>query len=569
MNENIRISVSERLPDHSKYVEIGKTYDFNSVCIRQVSSGINLIQMEYVTPEGDVIPLFGVKPYPFQEEGGLTPKIRCFVKGFFNTGLARLAQDNEWLLNLLYKDSKGDVGSFTVEEVLTDKNTAATYYRLRDVFGVDFHRYYPEQDAPRFEVGQQIELAIKDIHTKYIELVEPKDIATEENKTFVAGRFGKEDATTEFKTSIVYNAGTHGVDPDTQLGVITKEIAAFLNAEGGTVYIGVDDHGNLRGIADDMPHLNEGDNDGYNGSYKPTPDGYELKIRNAIKRMLGNTANGQCTVQMLEEEGLIYCKIDIQPCPDPVYWRGDHLYQRAGNQKQRLKGSEITSFIKLRLADQIKEYISKGPVFGTIVHSAREIAPLNPISPVSESNEVWYHFTWYNNGEFSFQKESIENDEVKLQIMISKGCESERLVFCYANGRVNMVVPSKIRAGKNVRKRYKLGFNNKSELLAAFPARNYDLVAVLSANAVGQQFVKAHHLTDFTPTESMASQGSNIIPTNNSQGAVVKFVKLDVGERNIIPNLVFQRNQTTTSIGVDINDVRYVEEVRHLLCRMA
>lgn len=63
MSENIRISVSERLPDHSKYVEIGKTYDFNSVCIRQVSSGINLIQMEYITPEGDVIPLFGVKPY--------------------------------------------------------------------------------------------------------------------------------------------------------------------------------------------------------------------------------------------------------------------------------------------------------------------------------------------------------------------------------------------------------------------------------------------------------------------------------------------------------------------------
>jgi hypothetical protein len=245
------------------------------------------------------------------------------------------------------------------------------------------------------------------------------------------------------------------------------------------------------------------------------------------------------------------------------------LYQRAGNQKQRLKGSEITSFIKLRLADQIKEYISKGPVLGTIVHSAREIAPLNPISPVSESNEVWYHFTWYNNGEFSFQKESIENDEVKLQIMIPKGCESERLVFCYANGRVNMVVPSRIRAGRNVRKRYKLGFNNKSKLLAAFPARNYDLVAVLSENSIGQQFVKVHHLTDFTPTESMTAMGSNIIPTNNSQGSVVKFVKLDVGERNVIPNLVFQRAQTTTSIGVDINDVRYVEEVRHLLCRMA
>ena len=562
-------NVSKTIPDHRRYVEVGKSYDFQTIAIRQISSGMNIVMMEYVTPDGEVVPLFGVKPFAFQEEGGLTPVIRCYVQGFRPNGIALLVQDREWLLNLLYRDAVGTVASFTITKVSFDSKTQAMYYELRDVFGVSSHRFYPGRGAVSLAVGQQIELGIKALNGKFIELASPDELSagSRSSQPPVVGRFGGEDSRTEFKSSIVFSAATDGgIDPDYQLGVIAKGIAAFLNAEGGTLYIGVDDSGTLKGVADDMPHLNEGTYDEYNGSYKPTPDGYELKVRNAVKRMLGNTANGLLSVKMLQEEGLIYCKVDVQPSPEPIYWGGVYLYQRAGNQKQQLKGSEITTFVKLRMADQIREYMSTGPSFGTIVPSDRQIAPATATT-VSSGGEtvVWNHFTWYENGEFSIQKEAVAGDGVKLQVSIPKGCENERLVFCYANGCVNMVVPAKIRANKTVRKRYKLPYCSKSELLAVFPARSYDLLAIASRNSAGREFVKCHPLTDIGVTGSMSAQGASVIPTNGKQGDVIKFVKLDIAEKNVIPNLVFQRNQTTASIGVDINDVRHAEEIKYLL----
>lgn len=566
MNDKYRTSESQSLPDHRLYVNAGETYDFKAVEIRQLSARLNLIMMEYKTPAGETIPFFGVNPYPFQEEGGLTPTLRCYVKGFYPNGIAQLVQDKEWLLDLLYRDAAGTVASFTVTRILEDNKTGATYYELRDAFGVGSHRYYPGRGKACAVEGQQIELGIKELKGKFIELVDSSAIAKTPSALPVSGKFGSEDAKTEFKTSIVFSAASNGgIDPDYQLGVITKEIAAFLNAEGGTLYIGVDDHGTLRGVMDDFSHLNEGTCDEYNGSYKPTADGYQLKIRNAVKHMLGHTANGLILVNMMEEDGLPYCKIDIQPSPEPVYWRGESLYQRAGNQKQHLKGSEINTFFKLRMAEQLKEYISSHPRIGTIIPSERIIKP-TIVTPVSASaEETWNHFTWYENGDFSIQRNPVTSDDVKLQIMIPKGYENERLVFCYANGCVNTVIPAKIRSGKTVRKRYRLWYCDRSELLAAFPAKSYDMLAVACRDQAGREFVKCHPLTHFGVTASLGAQGSSIIPTKGKQGEVVKYAKLDISEKNIIPNLVFEQNQTTTSIGIETNDIRYADEVKHLL----
>lgn len=54
--------------------------------------------------------------------------------------------------------------------------------------------------------------------------------------------------------------------------VIAKTIVAFMNSEGGNLFIGVDDNQNMLGLADDISTLS-----------KPNLDGFELHLIEIIK----------------------------------------------------------------------------------------------------------------------------------------------------------------------------------------------------------------------------------------------------------------------------------------------
>ena len=93
----------------------------------------------------------------------------------------------------------------------------------------------------------------------------------------------KEDQKTEFKTSIF-------VDPETQrpgfrqMMTIAETLAAFMNAEGGHLYVGISDNKDVRGIEDDLSvlanqanavalHSPRGNDEAY--TYGGTTDKYE------------------------------------------------------------------------------------------------------------------------------------------------------------------------------------------------------------------------------------------------------------------------------------------------------
>ena len=52
-----------------------------------------------------------------------------------------------------------------------------------------------------------------------------------------------ESQTVEFKTSILYPAGSKKGNLRAQTDVILKEVCAFLNRDGGTLYLVVNDQG--------------------------------------------------------------------------------------------------------------------------------------------------------------------------------------------------------------------------------------------------------------------------------------------------------------------------------------
>lgn len=101
-----------------------------------------------------------------------------------------------------------------------------------------------------FNITQQnkLENASNDIYNKIIQLLNMKGFET--GLKF----YGEENDKIEFKTSIIYTAGQGITTPtlDLQIKEILKVINAFLNTNGGQLYIGVNNSGLGVGIEEDL-----------------------------------------------------------------------------------------------------------------------------------------------------------------------------------------------------------------------------------------------------------------------------------------------------------------------------
>jgi hypothetical protein len=71
-------------------------------------------------------------------------------------------------------------------------------------------------------------------------------------------------------------------------------VAGFLNADGGTLLVGVRDDGSIAGIEIDFKHMKP------KRTTQPRLDMWEMYLRNAIKADLGNTASAQVAVSFAE-----------------------------------------------------------------------------------------------------------------------------------------------------------------------------------------------------------------------------------------------------------------------------
>ena len=136
----------------------------------------------------------------------------------------------------------------------------------------------------------------------------------------------KEDQKTEFKTSIFIDAETNAPGIK-QMLKISRTLAAFMNAEGGMLYVGVTDDKQIRGIADDLAilanspasvavHTVRFNDDGF--TYGATEDKYELKLRAMAKAYLSpNAVNYIKSVLVRPMGGKPVCRIEVKPCkPD-------------------------------------------------------------------------------------------------------------------------------------------------------------------------------------------------------------------------------------------------------------
>ncbi|MBS9768034.1 MAG: ATP-binding protein [Flavobacteriaceae bacterium] len=260
--------------------EEGKFYEFAVEGIVKDDYGRDFIYLS----DGE-IQTYRVKPYDFQiewESANLPPIIKCYVTGLNARDLPYLEQCKEDALATCYTEKGTCFFKLLAKQV--DANTNIEYWELNDAFGF-YHRLYLNDITVTCEIGEEIELQVNGVIKKekniaYLDLSLPQNKV---ESTLVLGeetpldprtesRFGYESNTMEFKSTIVYPAGETEDDIDTQISIILKTIAGFQNKNGGKLYVGVDDSGNICGINEDFKYLNSSKYDEF--VYPSTVDGY-------------------------------------------------------------------------------------------------------------------------------------------------------------------------------------------------------------------------------------------------------------------------------------------------------
>ncbi len=121
--------------------------------------------------------------------------------------------------------------------------------------------------------------------------------------------------------------------------VVAKTISAFLNTEGGTLIIGVDDDDNTLGLEKDIKTLT-----------KQNVDGFELHLRQIIKKYLGDYFEKYIRVTFPKVDDKEICQIQISKSGKPVFvtFEGNEsFFVRNGNASIPKNRQEQSEYEKL------------------------------------------------------------------------------------------------------------------------------------------------------------------------------------------------------------------------------
>ncbi len=150
----------------------------------------------------------------------------------------------------------------------------------------------------------------------------------------------------EFKSSLRWDYREEKVNKILE-NVILKSIAAFTNAKGGTLFIGVSDDMKILGLEKD-----------FNTLKKQDADYFELHLRNLINNQFGIAfSNENVLMKFPDFEGNTICSIQVKASGNPVFLKirnkdgneVEKFYVRSGNASQEISSlKEINDYINIR-----------------------------------------------------------------------------------------------------------------------------------------------------------------------------------------------------------------------------
>ena len=155
-----------------------------------------------------------------------------------------------------------------------------------------------------------------------------------------------ESETLEFKSTLRTNLQTGETDKRMEKAVL-KTLVAFLNTDGGTLFIGVADDGSIRGA--DLESFENKDKLG-------------LHLKNLISSQIGDGFLPYISSSMMDFDDKVVIRVKCLSCPVPVFLKEgktELYFARSGPSSTELTGMTLINYVNNRQ----KEMVRKGRVF--------------------------------------------------------------------------------------------------------------------------------------------------------------------------------------------------------------
>ncbi len=373
----------------------------------------------------------------------------------------------------------------------------------------------------------------------------------------------QESLTLEFKSSLVYpNSGATEPDIDKQLGFeIARVVASFMNREGGVVYVGVNDDGEVVGIEKEADKLNAHSDSSH--KYPPTLDGMRNKIVDTLSAHLGKGAVGLLDVTFFADKNKrLVCKISVRAnqTPVPVFLDGKKLYVRYPGSSRHLEGDDLVRYILDRNATGTESSpvpspaVVPAPVPLPVSFSEVRITrtPLVKADP----SAVHRYLNLFSTGEASRTTKLLPETEpncfCRLPVPDGAWNKKSRLLFCYDSGRVNILNPKQVLEttlkSRNVR--HANGFDRTHGMMAAAICDENDILVIRTQHKNGTIYVKGVPVGKCTVHVTMGTLGNDLTGLEKMPaGSKVLDYRILPGAR--ADEVKVLKPQKGNSIGVD------------------
>ncbi|MTI42902.1 putative DNA-binding protein [Roseibium hamelinense] len=148
-----------------------------------------------------------------------------------------------------------------------------------------------------------------------------------------------ESSKVEFKSSLRWDVNENRVNRGLEK-VIAKTVAGFFNGEGGYLVIGVDDNGQVLGLAKDLTTLKQ-----------PNVDAFKRSVNDVVTKFLGGDLCPYIHTVFAKIGEDDVAMVIVRPAPRAVYMeegKSSTFYVRSGNSTRQLDVREALNYASKR-----------------------------------------------------------------------------------------------------------------------------------------------------------------------------------------------------------------------------
>jgi len=203
-------------------------------------------------------------------------------------------------------------------------------------------------------------------------------MATAEREQWLRGLIAQGEGTTvEYKSSLRWDYRESRINRDLTK-VAVRTLAAFLNSQGGTLLIGVDDEGAILGLEADIASLQ-----------KKSLDGFELTLRSAIANHLGQEVDPLVSLSFATLDNRLVAVAACAAHSSPIYFYDGNrreLCVRSGNLTRSLDVAAAVAYVDNHWRSVTG--ISEGRLRALIGEVLAERLPSAPAVPAERREQI-------------------------------------------------------------------------------------------------------------------------------------------------------------------------------------